>query len=127
MPYVAPKTSTDLLGSKICLKLHVTLVLLLKFFTIFWCISPSIMLELRTNFCSHQISTSFWRNMGQNFLECRARNFSVNISFSEQLLKLNRFSNTIIVGSRIETQICIFLKSCSYVVISLFNFILIEF
>ena len=28
------------------------------------------MVQFKTNFCSQQISASFWYNMGQNFLEC---------------------------------------------------------
>ena len=55
---------------KIRPKLYHILALLSEFFTIFWCNSPSIMVQLRTNFCSQQINASFWCNIGQNFLEC---------------------------------------------------------
>ena len=64
------KKKTDLLAKKICLELHHILVLLSEIFTIFWYNSPVIMVQLRTNFCSQQISASFWYNIAQNFLEC---------------------------------------------------------
>ena len=38
------------------------------------------MVQLRTNFCSQQISASFWCNMEQNFLECSRSKFSVVFS-----------------------------------------------
>ena len=41
-----------------------------ELFTIFWCNSRLIMVQLRTNFCSQKISASFWFNPEQNFLEC---------------------------------------------------------
>ena len=65
--YVIRKRSTDLLVTKILPKLHHTLMLLSELFTIFNCNSPLIMVQLRTNFCSRQISASFWCNIGQNF------------------------------------------------------------
>ena len=40
-------------------KLHHILVLLLELFTIFWCNSPLIIVQLRTNFCSQQIGAFF--------------------------------------------------------------------
>ena len=70
MRYTAPKRSTDLLATKNHPKLHHILVLLSEHFTIFRCNSPLIIVKLRTNFCSQQISTSFWCNIGQKFLEC---------------------------------------------------------
>ena len=70
LPYVAPKKNTNLLATKIRPKMHHSLVLLLEHFTIFWCNSLLIMVQLKTNFCSQQISASFWCNMGQNFSEC---------------------------------------------------------
>ena len=76
-PYVAPKKEPWFADSKIRPKLHHILVLLSERFTIFWCNSPLIMVQFRTNFCSQQISASFWCNVGQKFLECTAygRNF----------------------------------------------------
>ena len=51
-------------------KLHQILVLLSELFIIFWCNLPLIMVQLRENFCSQQISASFWCNVEKNFLEC---------------------------------------------------------
>ena len=70
MTYVAPKRSTDLLATKIRPKRHHILVLLSALFTIFRCNLLLITVQLRTKFCSQQISDSFWCNKGQNFLEC---------------------------------------------------------
>ena len=68
--YAATNRITDLLATKIRPKLHHIFVFLSEFFTIFWCNSPLIMVQLRTNFCSQQISASFWCNIGQNFWKC---------------------------------------------------------
>ena len=73
LSYVAPKRSTDLLATKVRPTLHYILVLLLELFIIPGCKSPLIMVQRRTNFCSQQISASFWCNIGQNFLECAFR------------------------------------------------------
>ena len=64
------KKSTDLLATKIRTMLHHILVLISELFTILWCNSSLNMVQLRTSFCSQQISASFWCNIGQKFLEC---------------------------------------------------------
>ena len=51
------------------------LLLLFELFTIFWCNSSLIMVQLRTNFSSQQINTSFWCNIVQNYLECMSPKF----------------------------------------------------
>ena len=66
--YIEPKTNTDLLAAKIRPKMVHILVFLSELFTIFWCNSPLIMVQLRTNFYSQHISATFWCNIGQIFL-----------------------------------------------------------
>ena len=58
LPFFAPKRSTDLLATKSRPKLH-QILLLSEIFIIFWCNSPLVIVQLRTNFCSQQISAAF--------------------------------------------------------------------
>ena len=73
---LAPKSTTQFY--------HI-LVFLFELFTIFWCNSSLIMVQLRTSFSSQKISSSFWCNIGQNFLECTfqqdiARPYTAHVS-----------------------------------------------
>ena len=73
MSKVATKIKTDLLALKGITQFYHILGLLLELFTILWCDSPLIMVQLRTNFSSQQINASFWCNIEQNFLQCTVK------------------------------------------------------
>ena len=70
MSYVAPKRSTDLLATKSRSKLHHNWSWVTPENGKMFRQKYQNMVKLRTNFCSQQISASFWCNIGQKFLEC---------------------------------------------------------
>ena len=101
LPYVAPKRITDMLATKMRLKLHLILVLLSELFTIFGSNSLLIMVHLRTNFSSQQISASFRCNIGQKFLECKDSIFQLPLSetLSFYLHRISSFQEHSIIFS----------------------------
>ena len=71
------KKSTELLALKSTTQFYHISVFSFELFTIFWCNSSLIMVQLSTNFSNQQISASFLCNIEQNFSQCRTKNFEL--------------------------------------------------